>query len=214
MLAALPLSWLYAAAGSLVGLALRVRIGHVVVGVGPTVLSKGTWSVNVVPFGASVRFATRAAEGGDGIESDTLDAASRPARAALLGARVVAQALLGFALHPHAAALSIVRGVPQIVAGALAPLTQAREVLASAAAAVERGGTAALFAIVGARVCASNLVLSPFPPASSFLSAGGAPERRSRAAKWLDGAELAFLVAWFCAHASWLVAIARYALAN
>ena len=186
--------------------AFGITIRRIAYGVGPTLLSIGKAQVKLLPFAGSVVLKdTREEDIYDHDRgSDIYNERPLWQQLAVLLSGVAAPLILALGLLGTQGWSIFTAAFPQIIAGALAPLSTAQQLLADGEAFAAAHGFALLAALVSVKLCALNLL--PFGglnggQALLALARGGKPyvAWEETVAKWLLLPGLAVLLAWLVA---------------
>lgn len=156
------LAALHVAVMALLGRWLGIAIREVSFGMGPTLLTVGALRLRALPLGGAVVFKDTSveappADAGKPWTGDAFDHQPRAVRVLLPLAGIAALVAVAFALRPGVAAASLAHGFVQIVAGGLAPLSLAQQLI-DGAARVAASGFVPLLGMLAAKCAALNLL--------------------------------------------------------
>ena len=186
--------------------AFGITIRRIVYGVGPTLLSIGKAQVKLLPFAGSVVLKDTREEDIDDDDRGQDIYNERPLwqQLAVLLSGVAVPLILALGLLGAQGWHSFTGAFAQIIAGALAPLSTAQQLLADGEAFAAAHGFVLVLALVSVKLCALNLL--PFGglnggQALLAIARGGKPyvAWEETVAKWLLLPGLAVLLAWLVA---------------
>lgn len=186
--------------------AFGITIRRIAYGIGPTLFSIGKAQLRLLPFAGSVMLKDTREEQIDDHEPGGDIYNERPLwqQLAVLLSGVAVPLILALGLLGAQGWEIFTSAFAQIIAGALAPLSTAQQLLADGDAFARTHGFALVCALVGLKLCAFNLL--PFGgltggQALLALARGGKPyvAWEETVAKWLLLPGLAVLLAWLVA---------------
>jgi hypothetical protein len=119
--------------------------------------------------------------------------------------RLAVFALAAIAIGPRRASLAAVRGVEQLVTGALGPLSTARTILEGGAAALVEEGALVLLGLALAKWVAWSLLVLPTDLAGA-IDRGGASKTVAKVRGVMLVASIPFGIVWLVAWIAWLAA--------
>jgi membrane-associated protease RseP (regulator of RpoE activity) len=200
------------------GLACRVRLRKLRVGIGPALLRSRHFELKLIPLAGSVEFenwrteeinASTTNDDGDAIDpSRYLDLQPRHRQILISLSGCIALLLLAFAMIGPEAGSALGHGFAQIIGGALSPLERAQALLQEAHRLIRELPPAQVLGLVAVKLAALNLLpVAPFNGASAIAAAlSGSSIGEFWWRRWIETGIWLSLAMGF----SWLVALVAY----